>query len=566
MPPRGSRGAGARGRGRASARAGRSGATSRPSVDEAENQPVETPSQAQNSPDGSDLVMQDVPARETPAESSSTPDVQPDQPTIASSKSSQTPSATLSRAAGRFRPKNVRRDAAERARLEAERNRDLAVKIKEEERELRAEERRARRGRGRGDMSRGGFIRRTITATGPFSAIPHENVKEGGGGWGRGAGGASSVPEYSSSRYKPRRENEDRINIDLLNGFTGSVEDGNPPRYNQRSKGTLPVGLLRTEHEEEEVKVKTTAELEAEEQQSSDDEELFVSQAAKDLRDIGLQEDSEVWHAAPKSQVKVKTEPGTEPEAMDIDMADIPEAVQVKAPPSPEAKKKPVISEDSAAVIAQKKRKEKAAKDPEILQTVQDLQYQLEALNFKPPPEREEDAEPEAGAKTEPKERHLQAKDDQVFLFQLPPILPPLAKLPKDGNGEAGVAGPPSQANKSETTRVKTEDGVKKEDEWNPFATIPKDGALIGKINVRKSGKVEFDWGGTVLSLGIGAETEFLTTAMIIEQNIDLQNPEASTGVACGMGEVVNKFVLAPVWDEEEDWDPSLDGIVGLDQ
>ncbi|OTA94622.1 hypothetical protein M434DRAFT_256570 [Hypoxylon sp. CO27-5] len=566
MPPRGSRGAGARGRGRGSARAGRSGATSRPSVDETESQPTETPSQTQNSRDGSDLVMQDVPARETPAASSSTSDVQPDQQTIASSRSSQTPSATPSRATGRFRPKNVRRDAAERARLEAERNRDLAVKIKEEERELRAEERRSRRGRGRGDTSRGGFIRRTVTATGPFSAIPQENVKEGGRGWGRGAGGASSVPEYSTSRYKPRRENEDRLNIDLLNGFTGSVEDSTPSRYNQRSTGTLPVGLLRTEHEEEEVKVKTTAELEAEEQQATDDEELFVSQAAKDLRDVGMQDDSEVWHAAPKSQVKVKTEPGTEPEAMDIDMSDIPEAAQVKAPPSPEAKKKPVASEDNAAVIAQKKRKEKAAKDPEILQTVQDLQCQLETLRFKLPLYREEDEEPEPGVIPKPKGQHLQDKDDQVFLFQLPPILPPLAKPTKDANGEAGAAGPPSQQNKGETTKVKTEDGVKKEDEWNPFATIPTEGALVGKINVRKSGKVEFDWGGTILSLGMGAETEFLTTAMLIEQNIDLQNPEASTGIACSMGEVVNKFVLAPVWDEEEDWDPSLEGIDGLDQ
>ncbi|KAI0834718.1 RNA polymerase III RPC4-domain-containing protein [Hypoxylon sp. FL0890] len=565
MPPRGSRGTGARGRGRGTARAGRSGATSRAPVDDAEPQPTETPSQTQNSPDGSDVVMQDGTARETTVESSSTSNVQLDQPSATSSRSSQTPSATSSRAGGRFRPKNVRRDAAERARLEAERNRDLAVKIKEEERELRAEERRARRGRGRGDMSRGGFVRRTVTAVGPFSAIPQENVREGGRGWGRGAGGVSSVPEYSTPRYKPRRENEDRLDIDLLNGFTGSAEDGKPSHFNQRSTGTLPVGLLRTEHEEEEVKVKTTAELEAEEQQASDDEDLFVSQATKDLRDIGIQGDSEVWHAAPKSQVKVKTEPGMEPETMDIDMADIPEAVQIKTPPSPELKKKPVVSEDSAA-IAQKKRKEKAAKDTEFLQTIQDLHYQLETLTFKPPTDKEEDSEAEAEAAEE--EPHLQPKDDQMFLFQLPPILPPLIKTTDDENGEAGAASLISQDNKSgaTATKVKTEDGVKKEDEWNPFATLPPEGGLIGKINVRKSGKVEFDWGGTILSMGVGAETEFLTTAIMVEQNIDLQNPEASTGFACGMGPIQNKFVLAPIWDEEEDWNPSLEGIVGLDQ
>ncbi|KAI1138578.1 RNA polymerase III RPC4-domain-containing protein [Hypoxylon sp. FL0543] len=570
MPPRGSRGAGARGRGRGrgAARAGRSGAASRAPADDAETQPLEAPSLTQNSPDGSDVAIQDGPTLADPIESSSTPDTQADQPTATSSRSSQTPSAGPSRAGGRFRPKNVRRDAAERARLEAERNRDLAVKLKEEERELRAEERRARRGRGRGrgDTSRGGFIRRTVTATGPFSAIPPENVKDRGPGWGRGVGGASSVPEYNTSRYKPRRDYEDRLNIDLLNGFTGSLDDGKPSRYNQRSSGTLPVGLLRTEHEEEEVKVKTTAELEAEEQQASDDEDLFVSGAIKDLRDLEMGEDSEIWHAAPKSQVKVKTEPGTEPEAMDIDMADIPEAVQTKAPPSPELRKKLVVNEDSAA-IAQKKRREKAAKDPEILQTVQDLQYQLDTLSFKPPAENEKGGEAEAEAEAE-EEHGLQPKDDQMFLFQLPPILPPLAKATDDANGEAGAAGLMSQENKSgaTATKVKTEDGVKKEDELNPFATLPPEGGLIGKINVRKSGKVEFDWGGTILSLGVGAETEFLTTAVMVEQNIDLQNPEASTGFAYGMGEIMNRFVLAPIWDEEEDWDPSLDGIDGLEQ
>ncbi len=73
----------------------------------------------------------------------------------------------------RFKPKNIRRDASERQRLEEERNRDLASKIKQEEREQRAEERRARRGRGRGGaMSQRGFIRRTVTATGPFSGVP----------------------------------------------------------------------------------------------------------------------------------------------------------------------------------------------------------------------------------------------------------------------------------------------------------------------------------------------------------------------------------------------------------
>lgn len=117
-----------------------------------------------------------VPSSETPSQindNNSGPGDKTDAPsrrsTPASSRTSQTP-ATTSRGTSRFKPKNVRRDEAERKKLEDDRNRDLASKIKAEERELRAEERRARRGRGRGGMSRG-LIRRTVTASGPFSAI-----------------------------------------------------------------------------------------------------------------------------------------------------------------------------------------------------------------------------------------------------------------------------------------------------------------------------------------------------------------------------------------------------------
>ncbi|KAI1101963.1 RNA polymerase III RPC4-domain-containing protein [Jackrogersella minutella] len=559
MPPRVSRGGARGGRGRGGrGRAGSAAATSRASLDNMETT-------THDSSEASDLEMLDAPApapaQENLGERSATSDIQIDQSiATGSARPSRTPSVAPSRSGGRLRPKNVRRDAAERAMLEAERNRDLAVKIKEEERELRAEERRARRGRGRGDMSQRGFTRRTVMASGPFSSIPQENVKSGSGGGGGGSSGAkrdAGITSQQSARYKPRREHEDRINIDLLNGLTELDEDGQPipisdSLYNQKS-GSLPVGLLRTEYEEAEVKVKTTAELEAEERQSSDDEDLFISGG---LEGIDIPEDSEVWHAAPKSQVKVKSEPGTEQEAMDVDMADIPEATQIKAPDSPEAKKKTIIAQERA-IVAQRRRKAKAVKDPEVMQSMEDLQFQLNTLSFTAPVEREKDGDADAPLK--------QFKDDRLMLFQLPPILPPLA-LATNGDTEAADLTSPDNSNGAPGAKVKTEDGIKKEEGWNPFAGLPQNGGLIGKLNVRKSGKVELDWGGTILSLGVGAETEFLTSAIMVEQNVDLQNPEKSTGTACGMGEIVSKFVLAPIWDEEEDWDPTLDDIEGLDQ
>ena len=91
----------------------------------------------------------------------------------------------------------------------------------------------------------------------------------------------ADIPHHNNNRYRPRREHENRFNIDLLNGFAEDTEEGDQfasLRSGSKSSGALPVGLFRAEHQEEEVKVATTAELEAEEQQSDDDGELFVEQ------------------------------------------------------------------------------------------------------------------------------------------------------------------------------------------------------------------------------------------------------------------------------------------------
>ena len=85
----------------------------------------------------------------------------------------------------------------------------------------------------------------------------------------------------------------------------------------------------------------------------------------------------------------------------------------------------------------------------------------------------------------------------------------------------------------------------------------------MGKLSVRRSGRVEMDWGGTRLTLGMGAEAEFLTSAVVLETREHPDNPEALTGTGYGMGQVMGRFVLTPVWDEEGDWEPDLDAELG---
>ncbi|KAI1438718.1 RNA polymerase III RPC4-domain-containing protein [Xylaria sp. CBS 124048] len=471
-------------------------------------------------------------------------------------RTSQAPAAT-SRGTSRFKPKNVRRDEAERKKLEEDRNRDLAVKIKAEERELRAEERRARRGRGRGGMARGGLTRRIVTASGPFSAIAAENVKTDGGrasGFGAWQGSArQSFFGYESGnriRYHPRREHEARINIDLLNGLTdGHAPDGTPlyqpARYAQKSVGSVPIGMHRTLHQDPEVKVKTQAELEAEDRQSSDDDgELFVNAPVEDHHDSVTDNDEEVWHAAPKSRAHIKAEPGTEDTA-DVNMAEIPEAP--KSPTSADRQRRGVISEGSltpdAAAEKMKRKEKKIAEDPEFMYSTMDLETALRSLGFSAPADGEEGQE----------------KDDQLFVFQFPPILPPLTR-PSNTSRNASEAIDAAPSNLDNEVKVKLENGV--EESRKKHLGLPADGGFIGKLNVRKSGKVELDWGGTTLDLGIATETDFLTTAMIIEQKENVETAEESAGFAYGMGQVLGKFVLAPPCEDEDEWDPNIDDIM----
>ncbi|KAK5627195.1 hypothetical protein RRF57_002910 [Xylaria bambusicola] len=471
-------------------------------------------------------------------------------------RTSQTP-ATTSRGTNRFKPKNVRRDEAERKKLEEDRSRDLASKIKAEERELRAEERRARRGRGRGGMSRG-LIRRTVTASGPFSAIASENVKTdaGRGGWATSSGFAKGDARNAFTRdsenrirYQPRREHESRVNIDLLNGLTdGHAPDGSPlyqpTRYTQKSAGNLPIGIHRTLHKNPEVKVKTQAELEAEDRQESDEEgNLFVDAPAGDPRDIGMNNDNEVWYAAPKNQVQVKSEPTTEEDSVDVDMADIPEAPKV--PPSPEVKKKPIIDETGLATDVNtekvRRKEKKIAEDPEFMYSTMDVEALLRSLSLTTPAEDEEG----------------QGKDDQLFIFQLPPILPPLIKPSKHLDGQPETI---DIVSTDVGSKIKLEDGVAE----IPGRSIglPAEGGFIGRLNVRKSGKVELDWGGTTFNLGMETETDFLTTATIIEQKENVETAEETAGFAYGMGQVFGKFVLAPPCEDEDEWDPNIDDIM----
>jgi DNA-directed RNA polymerase III subunit RPC4 len=47
----------------------------------------------------------------------------------------------------------------------------------------------------------------------------------------------------------------------------------------------------------------------------------------------------------------------------------------------------------------------------------------------------------------------------------------------------------------------------------------------------------------------------FLTTAVIVEESDEKPGPDVVGGDGVGMGKVMGRFVLAPVWEDEEEYE-----------
>ena len=111
----------------------------------------------------------------------------------------------------------------------------------------------------------------------------------------------------------------------------------------------------------------------------------------------------------------------------------------------------------------------------------------------------------------------------------------------------------PSGANEAiDLTKADPEEAVPVETPHGTFHVPPEmvtEEGFVGKLIVRKSGKVQMDWGGVLLELGRGVQSDYLTTTMIVEGVDDGGPSDASAkpiGTGTGMGKVMGNFVLKP--------------------
>lgn len=351
---------------------------------------------------------------------------------------------------------------------------------------------------------------------------------------------------------------DDRINADELRGNQHNDDDyaSTDTKFTstKKKRAILPVGIKREEVQEGGVELTTAEDIAAGEKAAegqadgSDSESMFVDGPGHKA-EPGLKNDDEVWdHVAPKTREKimVKNEQGELVEASAIDT--ILEAKE-------QDRKKSLLKKN---------------KDPEEEQIADDMARLAHLLTIG-----DQDQTPDANGRVP-----ANPLEGALFLFQLPPVLPPLKitrqPIPRAANDHKGdyVKPEPTDdvvmldqpaanidltgASETPDRRVKGEDDSEVEEEREPEGDkelpYPPEGGYVGKLVVRRSGKVELDWGGQTLEMVPGIDTNFLTTAALIEETNPMARSNEFAGTAYSMGKIHGKFVLAPKWGEEEDW------------
>ncbi|KAG6033939.1 hypothetical protein E4U41_006773 [Claviceps citrina] len=484
---------------------------------------------------------------------------------------------------GRLRPKILRRDEAERDKL-ARQEEQKAIERAAAERRARGRSRnRSRRSRGDAMGARGGRGG-VSSASGPFSSGFGGAAGAAGGGWFGGGSGTAGGGGFFGGRGKFEgkgkgkdfteanvRRREARINADKLHVLSpedelDSEDEGMMAALSGHTAVTMPMGIYRKEHKDEGVVVATTAELEAAEKAAGEEEEesLWVDGDGSGLPPPVDQPEEGVWSTDGKA-VMVKKEPGTE-DGMDLDVEMKPAPTKEEEEEEEKKKKKKL-----ALAASVNKALPKDIEEREIETDLALLASELGAVTV---------TDEDGTSRTEAPSN----KDGRLYLFQFPPLLPPLKEAARrpvprikqeahdvdlmDDTPSAGTRTPVNLTNSGRYDGQEEEEEEEEEEEDPELeaegfrSQVLSRGGLVGRMNVRKSGKVELDWGGMTLEMSPAAGMNFLSTAVIVEENDEKAQQGVVGGESIGMGNIMGRFVLAPIWSEEEDWDAAPEELV----
>lgn len=174
----------------------------------------------------------------------------------------------------------------------------------------------------------------------------------------------------------------------------------------------------------------------------------------------------------------------------------------------------------------------------------------------------------EATASTTQDPAPVDTKQDRVYLFQFPPVVPDLRDMVNDVKDEpqspvATTTAAPVGAEEIPKPGPSAAEPITVKDDPAPKADLfagrpthlPKlESGRVGKVKVYKSGKTTLDWGGTSLQLNMGVTPFCLQDSVMVRLNDptpeNSKNAEAIKGEAMAFGQIRGKFVVTPDWDE----------------
>ncbi|EUC29377.1 hypothetical protein COCCADRAFT_40239 [Bipolaris zeicola 26-R-13] len=484
--------------------------------------------------------------------------------------------------------------AKEQAARDRERTKEqVAADKKREADALRA----ARREANKQKNARGGF---SGVASGPFSlgssredrknnpnrghsgfgagsGSRAERIKNEDGGYagssrsGGGSGGGGSSYMKREDGGMVSSDDEDDINlprkdIDLIEISSDEDEAKDKSVPTQRPTRTaLPVRIGRKEHQERTFGINTEASSEASakilEQAESSGQSLATAATdqagrrskakSKDVEITGSRKQFKgVWNDPEDSDIAVKTEPTSDDENMadaeQVGLSNAPaQPAEKEEPQSPDAERKPKIKRKSIA-------------EP-ILQTDEDraewarFQSNLRHIRAELGPEEVPSVDGTgdvAMADAGSAEKRPTVRDNNVYLFQIPPLMPEVEPLSvKKEASDAQPPPPPVQASGKADAKIKVEEGSFSDPNAKAKEGVRFGSGLVGKLRVHKSGRTTLDWGGTSFELTPGNRSSFLQEVASVEIRPENQRaaPE-DAGDAISLGRVKGKFVVVPNW------------------
>ncbi|RAR03582.1 recombination hotspot-binding protein [Stemphylium lycopersici] len=386
--------------------------------------------------------------------------------------------------------------------------------------------------------------------------------RSGGGGGGSGGGVGSSIKREDGGLESSDDEddvNVPRKDIDLIEISSDEDENKSASAPTQRASRTaLPVRIGRREHQERTFGINTEASSETSakilEQAESGGQSLQTAASdqvarkpkakSKDVEVTGSRKQFKgVWHDSEDSDVAVKTEPTSDDEKM----AGAEQPAGKQEPSSPGTERKPKLKKKSIAEPILQTDEDRA----EWARYLANLHHIRAELGPEEVPQVDGSGDvPMADAGNA--EKKPTVRDNNVYLFQIPPLMPEVEPPTIKGEPSDPQPPPPSaQPSSKPDTKIKLEEGG-----FSDPAAKVKEGArfgsgMVGKLRVHASGRTTLDWGGTSFELNPGTKASFLQEVASVE--IRPENERAApedAGDATSLGRVKGKFVVVPNWDE----------------